>query len=102
MNNQHSLSNIVLQKTKDFVIDYYQRHAHPVNAVLHIIGVPLAFFGLYKLLTGSAIFGLTLLFFGYLFQYFGHQVQGNEVGEVTLIKKLYSKLSQKFRSKFTV
>lgn len=24
----------------EFVVDYCQRHAHPVNAVLHVVGVP--------------------------------------------------------------
>lgn len=80
---------------KEFVIDYCQRHAHPANAVLHIFGVPMAFYGLFKLITGDFVLGLSLLFFGYLFQYLGHRAQGNEVGEVTLIKKIYGKLSKK-------
>ncbi len=86
-------------KIKEFAIDYCQRHAHPINALWHIVGVPLAFFGLFKLLTGSASLGLTLLFLGYLFQYLGHKAQGNEVGEVTLLKKCYAILSQKLKSK---
>jgi hypothetical protein len=87
--------NNAFSKLKDFVIDYCQRHSHPLNAFCHIIGVPMAFFGLYKLVTGSFIFGFCLLFFGYLFQYLGHKAQGNEVGEVTLIKKCYAFIAQK-------
>lgn len=75
-----------------FVIDYCQRHAHPVNAVLHIIGVPLAFYGFYLLFVGQPLNALIDIFLGYLFQYLGHRAQGNEVGEVILIKKIWKRL----------
>jgi hypothetical protein len=88
-----SMLQTVSVKTKDFVIDYCQRHANPVNAALHIFGVPMAFFGLFKLFGGKLALGGSLLFFGYLFQYLGHKAQGNEVGEVTLIKSIWRKLS---------
>lgn len=83
----------VVPGTKAFLIDYCQRHANPVNAFLHIFGVPMAFYGLFKLVTGGVAIGSGLLFVGYLFQYLGHRAQGNEVGEVTLIKKLWKKFS---------
>jgi hypothetical protein len=75
----------------NFIIDYCERHAHPVNAALHIIGVPMAFYGFYKLFSDPPE-GLGMLFSGYLFQYLGHRAQGNEVGEVTLAKKVWSRL----------
>jgi hypothetical protein len=31
---------------------------------------------------------------GYLLQYLGHRAQGNEVGEVTLIKKIAARLGK--------
>ena len=74
-----------------FLIDYFQRHAHPINAVLHIIGVPAAFTGLFFVCTGHWEKGLALLTLGYFFQYLGHEAQGNEVGEITLIRKIMSK-----------
>lgn len=74
---------------KEFLIDYFQRHAHPVNAVLHLIGVPMVFWGLYLLFSGLWENGLSLIVLGYFFQYLGHRAQGNEVGEVTLIKKIW-------------
>ena len=77
-----------------FLVDYCQRHAHPVNAILHIFGVPLAFWGFFKLITGELTLGLTGLVVGYLLQYLGHKAQGNEVGEVTLIKKIYKRLNR--------
>lgn len=80
-------------RIKDFVIDYCQRHAHPVNAILHIFGVPMAFYGLYVLILGKFALGAALLFGGYLLQYLGHRAQGNEVGEVILIKNIYRKVT---------
>lgn len=78
---------------RSFVIDYCQRHAHPLNAVLHIFGVPMAFYGLFKLITGRTMIGTGLIVLGYLLQYLGHRAQGNEVGEVTLIKKIWKRLT---------
>jgi hypothetical protein len=77
---------------KEFVIDYIGRHKHPVNAVLHIFGVPMAFYGIYDLFTGHFLQAGIFIFLGYLFQYLGHRAQGNEVGEVTLIKSIAKKL----------
>ncbi len=78
-----------------FVIDYIQRHKHPVNAILHIFGVPMAFYGLYVLITGDIGLGVGLLIGGYLLQWLGHSAQGNEVGEVTLIKNIIKRISGK-------
>jgi hypothetical protein len=78
-----------------FLVDYCQRHAHPINAILHIIGVPAAFTGLYFIFIGKIETGLALLTLGYFFQYLGHEAQGNEVGEITLIKKIMHKTKTK-------
>jgi uncharacterized membrane protein YGL010W len=74
---------------KHFVVDYCMRHANPVNAVLHIIGVPTVFVGVYLLFCHQPVLGWSLFVLGYLLQYLGHKAQGNEVGEVTLIKKVW-------------
>jgi uncharacterized membrane protein YGL010W len=74
-----------------FLTDYCKRHAHPFNAILHIIGVPAAFTGLYFICVGQTHKGLALLTLGYFFQYLGHEAQGNEVGEITLIKTIMNK-----------
>ena len=76
-----------------FIIDYCHRHAHPVNAFLHIIGVPAAFTGIYFLFCGKLSLALSLLVAGYFLQYLGHEAQGNEVGEITLIKSILKKKS---------
>lgn len=79
---------------KEFVVDYMQRHAHPVNAVLHIVGVPAAFAGVYYLFIGKFFLAFSLIVFGYFLQYLGHKAQGNEVGEVTLIKSILRNLKK--------
>jgi hypothetical protein len=81
-----------LDPVRAFIIDYCQRHKHPVNAVLHIIGVPAAFYGIYELFVKQPEMGVILIVFGYLLQYLGHRAQGNEVGEVTLIKNIWRRL----------
>ena len=83
-----------MMNAKEFVVDYIQRHAHPVNACLHIVGVPAAFTGVYFLFAGQPLWGLGLLVFGYFLQYLGHKAQGNEVGEVTLIKSILRNLQK--------
>jgi hypothetical protein len=82
-----------LNKAVWFLKDYCERHRHPLNAVLHLIGVPQVFFGLYQLVTGRWQWGLFNIFVGYALQTVGHLVfQKNEVGEVILITHLIAKL----------
>jgi Protein of unknown function (DUF962) len=76
-----------------FIIDYCHRHAHPVNALLHIIGVPAACAGIYFLFCGKLSLAVSLVVAGYFLQYLGHEAQGNEVGEITLIKSILKKRS---------
>jgi len=88
----------VYSGTRAFMIDYIQRHTHPVNAILHVFGVPMAFTGLFFLLSGRFASGAALFSGGYFLQYLGHRAQGNEVGEVTLIKAIYRRLTAAGRS----
>ena len=75
-----------------FVVRYCQQHAHPVNAALHVTGVPMVGIGLFRLVTHRSG-GWPLVFLGYVFQWVGHSIQGTEVGEVTLAKKLWGRLA---------
>ena len=76
-----------------FIKDYLSRHTNNINRILHIIGVPQAFFGLFQIITGKPAAGMINLFLGYLWQWLGHTYfEKNEVGEVILIKKLIKKL----------
>ena len=68
-----------------------QRHQHPFNFVIHLVGIPLAVAGVCLFFTmpwedwylGAGALGL-----GYLLQYIGHRVEGNDVGEWAAIKRL--------------
>lgn len=81
-----------MQGVKDFVIDYCGRHKHPVNAFLHIFGVPIAFYGFAMLLFGKFLLAVSCIILGYFLQWLGHRAQGNEVGEVILIKKIVRRM----------
>jgi uncharacterized membrane protein YGL010W len=83
--------------TAAFLADYGQRHAHPVNAGLHVIGVPMAVAGIVQLCRKRVASGASLFIGGYLLQYLGHRAQGNEVGEVILIRSLWRRLSGRGR-----
>jgi hypothetical protein len=72
-----------------FLVDYAQRHRHPVNAVLHAVGVPMTGVGVWQALAGRPLVGAALLGAGFLLQYLGHAVQGNEMGEVMLARRLW-------------
>jgi uncharacterized membrane protein YGL010W len=78
----------LLHSVTAFLQDYGSRHCHPINAVLHVIGIPMVLYALYCMLTGSLFTGLVLFVVGYFLQYLGHRAQKNEVGEVTLIKRI--------------
>ncbi len=78
-----------------FIKDYISRHRHGINAILHIIGVPQAFYGLFQLVCGAWKIGLLNFFIGYLLQWIGHTYfEKNDVGEWILIKKLIGKIAK--------
>ncbi len=66
-------------------------HKHPINAVLHIIGIPMTFVGPLIAFKYSVLLGISLFVFGYAIQFVGHAIEGNEAGEVRLIKKIIGK-----------
>ncbi len=85
----------MLKPIKLFIIDYHSRHRDNIDRVLHIIGIPLAFYGLFLLCTGAWKAGFINLFLGYLLQWIGHTYfEKNEVGEWILIKKIIKRLKR--------
>ena len=76
------------------------RHQHPFNFGIHLIGIPLAVAGL-PLLFWHWYYGVGAIFLGYLLQYIGHKVEGNDVGEWIPIKRLlglpYVSISPRFQ-----
>lgn len=76
-----------------FVDDFFKRHTNRANRLLHVIGIPQAFFGIFQLVTGRWESGIINLFLGYLWQWIGHKYfDKNEAGEVILIKKIIKKM----------
>lgn len=71
-----------------FVTNYIERHQHPVNQVLHLIGVPLTFIvSLVWLIQGYGWWALGAFVGGYVLQFVGHAIEGNDAGETILVKK---------------
>ncbi|NLX15032.1 MAG: DUF962 domain-containing protein [Phycisphaerales bacterium] len=73
---------------------YLQRHCHPVSRWLHLIGVPLTLVALGLFIAGSLRDcwsdwwrPTVLLVVGYVLQWVGHRIEGNDMGEIILIKK---------------
>ncbi len=84
-----------MDRLRWFVRDYIERHSHPANALLHLVGVPAALYGLVRLLGGALLGGLGWLALGYTLQWIGHRAQGNEVGEWMLLKSLFGRLRRR-------
>lgn len=84
-----------IKNAYDFVVDYCSRHKDPTNAALHVIGVPMAFIGMARVFSRKSSdrnWGILMVVAGYTLQYIGHKHQGNEVGEISLIKFLFNKI----------
>jgi hypothetical protein len=71
-----------------FVVNYIERHQHPGNQLLHLVGVPLTFVAsVAMLLLGRPWWALGFFVAGYVLQFLGHAVEGNDAGETVLVKK---------------
>jgi hypothetical protein len=80
---------MVANEVMRYIKNYRSRHANNINLILHIIGVPEVFFGLFQIVSAHWRIGLLNIFLGYLWQWIGHAYfEGNEVGEITFIKTL--------------
>ena len=72
-----------------FLKNYLERHRHPVDQALHVVGVPLCFVAAPILLAvGWLWWALASFVGGYVFQFLGHAIEGNDAGEVILVKRL--------------
>jgi hypothetical protein len=78
------------------------RHQHPFNLWIHMVGIPMSLVGVVLLFFRELWpWGLGAIFVGYLFQYIGHKVEGNDVGEWAAVKRLigwpYVSISPRFQ-----
>jgi len=74
--------------------NWFERHQNPVSLVLHLIGIPMtiAFVPLALVQLAEGRWDLWwrptgLLVGGYVLQWLGHLIEGNDMGEIILIKK---------------
>jgi hypothetical protein len=77
-----------------WLTNWFQRHQHPLSLVLHLIGIPLTILAVVLLFVQLAQWRwdlwyrpLVVLVAGYLLQWVGHLIEGNDMGEVILVKK---------------
>ena len=81
-----------------FVRNYIERHQVRANQLLHLVGVPLTFVVSIILLTfDEAAWAAVAFAGGYVLQFIGHAIEGNDAGETILIKKLLGKPYREFR-----
>ncbi len=74
--------------------NWLQRHQHPASLVLHLVGIPLTLWAV--ILAGAQLQAwrwdlwwrpTTLLLAGYVLQWLGHRIEGNDMGELILVKR---------------
>jgi uncharacterized membrane protein YGL010W len=70
-----------------WLANWLARHRHPFNFALHMIGIPMTVVALPYFFVGSWLLGAILFMGGYIVQFIGHAMEGNDAGEVVLVKK---------------
>src|SRR5262249_60090879 len=78
----------VLNFLRKALRNWRERHQHPFNFAIHLLGIPLAVSGLVLLFFPPWYWGVAALVAGYALQFAGHQVEGNDVGEWAAVKRL--------------
>ncbi|MCI0639910.1 MAG: DUF962 domain-containing protein [Gemmataceae bacterium] len=71
--------------------NWLKRHRHPFNFWIHLVGIPLAVAGVvlfFALPWSQWYWGVAAFVGGYILQYIGHCVEGNDLGEWAGIKRL--------------
>jgi hypothetical protein len=78
--------------------NWLQRHQNPVSFWLHLVGIPLTIaaipLGIVQFMHDQWDLWWrppALIVFGYALQWLGHVIEGNDMGEVILVKKWLGK-----------
>ncbi len=92
-----------------WIHDWLERHRHPVSRWLHAVGIPLLIWGLLLGVWQLAMWRWDIwwrptgvIAVSYLLQWVGHAIEGNDMGEIILIKRLlnrpYVAIAPRYRS----
>jgi len=67
--------------------NWLARHRNAFNFWIHMIGIPLALAGIPLLFVAEWYWGVGAIVAGYVLQWVGHRVEGNDVGELIPLKR---------------
>ena len=68
--------------------NWLERHQHPVSFWLHMVGIPMALVAAPVLLfVRPWYWGVGAFVGGYVLQWVGHRIEGNDVGELIPLKR---------------
>jgi uncharacterized membrane protein YGL010W len=76
---------------KRILKNWVERHQHPVSFGLHLVGIPMTVVAVGFMVAGRLWFGLGLFVLGYVLQFIGHGIEGNDAGELIIFKRLLGK-----------
>lgn len=68
--------------------NWVDRHQNSFNFWIHMLGIPVAVAGILLLFIEDWYWGVGAIVAGYLLQWIGHQVEGNDVGELIPLKRM--------------
>jgi hypothetical protein len=76
--------------------EWMKRHQNPVSFALHMVGIPMTILAIIPLLLDAAspvmwAWAAALFLGGYALQFLGHAIEGNDAGELILVKKWLGK-----------
>jgi hypothetical protein len=75
-----------------FITNYVARHQNKANQLLHLVGVPLTFVcSVVLLILQRPEWAAAAFVGGYILQIAGHAIEGNDPGELILIKRALGK-----------
>ncbi len=76
--------------------EWMKRHQNPISFAMHMVGIPMTVAALIPILLDSTsgmswLYAAGLFIGGYALQFLGHAIEGNDAGELILVKKLLGK-----------
>lgn len=85
-------------KRPTWLENWLERHQHPVSFALHLVGIPLTIAAVVLAAYQLAVWRWDLwwrpaglLVVGYLLQFIGHRLEGNDMGEIILFKRWFGR-----------